>query len=33
MNTDKIYAKAIKTKHIPKSASAVITLPKRGTHG
>lgn len=33
MNTDKVYAEAIKTKHIPKSASAVITLPKRGAHG
>ncbi len=33
MSTDKIYAKAIKTKHVLKSTSAVITLPKRGTHG
>lgn len=33
MNTDKIHAEAIKTKHILKSTSAVITLPKRGAHG
>lgn len=33
MNTDKIHAEAIKTKHISKSASAVIALPKRGAHG
>ena len=33
MNTDKIYAETIKTKHVLKSTSAVITLPKRGAHG
>lgn len=33
MNTDKIHAEAIKTKHIPKSASAVIALLKRESHG
>lgn len=33
MNTDKVYAEAIKTKHVLKSTSAVITLLKSGAHG